>query len=219
VITQTPLTSTQCRIILVDDHDILRLGLKNLINREAEIEIVGEARNGRAALEILRHVSCDLVIMDLSMPDMDGLQAIETIVTRYPDLKIMILTMHKEREFFREALAYGVHGYILKDDSFDRILDAVREIRAGKKVFSAELAATLEKDYFATRAHPSLESLTRREKEIFRLIASGETNNSIGQMLQISSRTVQTHRSNLMGKLALKNTAGLVRFAISRGLL
>lgn len=210
---------TKFRIIIADDHDILRFGLKNLIQRDPELEVIGEARDGQALLTLLESKKCDLIILDLSMPGMDGLKALDEIRKNQPNLKIMILTMHKEREFFRHALSRNVQGYLLKDDNFEKILHAIHEIRAGKKSYSQELASFIVEDYNLLRdSQLSQELLTRREREILKMIAQGKTNKEIGAELNISPRTIQTHRTNIQQKLDLKNTAEMVKFAISRGL-
>ncbi len=212
-------TESKYRIIIADDHDILRFGLKNLIIKDPSLEVVAEAQDGQTLLDLLEKKKCDLVILDLSMPGLDGLKALDRIRARHGDLQILILTMHKEREFFRHALARGVQGYMLKDDSFDRILFAIHEIRAGRKSYSAEIASFIVEDYNLIRdSQMSQEILTRREKEILKMIAGGMTNREIGKSLEISPRTIQTHRTNIMQKLDLKNTAEMVKFAIERGL-
>lgn len=208
------------RIVIADDHDVLRFGIKTLLSRDAQIQVIGEARTGEDLIAILESKRCDLVILDLSMPGMDGLKALPEIRKRFAEMKVLVLTMHKEREFFRQALSAGVDGYILKDDDFERIVGAVHEIRNGKKTYSPELASFIVEDYTVLRESAiSLELLTRREREILKRIAQGRTNKEIADELDISPRTAQTHRSNLMHKLDLKNTADLVRFAVSHGIV
>ncbi len=208
------------RIAIADDHDVLRFGIKTLLSRDPQIVVIGEARTGQDLIALLESKKCDLVILDLSMPGMDGLKALPEIRSRFAHLKVLVLTMHKEREFFRQALAAGVDGYILKDDDFERIVGAVHEIRRGRKTYSPELASFIVEDYTVMRESAlSLELLTRREREILKRIAQGRTNKEIADELDISPRTAQTHRSNLMHKLDLKNTADLVRFAVSHGIV
>ena len=206
-------------LILADDHRVLRLGMRTLLTRTDEFQVVGEAGNGRELLELLEKHPCRLVILDLSMPEMDGLKALDIMRTRFPDIRVLVFSMHREREFFRTALARGVDGYILKDDDLEKIPVAVREIRAGRKFFSNELTSFIAEDYAVLHDTMSLELLTRREKEIMEMIARGLTNKEIAESLTISPRTVQTHRSNIMEKLDLKNTAELVKYAIDRGVV
>ena len=209
------------RVILTDDHQILRLGLRNLIGRDERVEVVGEAGDGRALIDLLRQVPADMVILDLSMPGMNGIKLLETLKLTHPDLKILIFTMHREKEFFRHAMRRGVDGYILKDDDFDRILTAIRDIRSGRKAFSAELMVELAEELSDAPGDPnlSLETLTRREREILARIGGGATSKEIAAELGISFRTVQTHRTNIMEKLGIRNTAGLVKFAVRSRLI
>ncbi|MCR9141809.1 MAG: response regulator transcription factor [bacterium] len=210
------------KILLADDHMVLRLGLRNLLGREDSILVVGEAANGEELLELIKHKPCDLVILDLSMPGMNGIQVLEKLRVTYPAVRVLIFTMHKEHEFFRHAVRKGVDGYVLKDDNLELILQAIQEIRAGRKYYSAELTAfalTVEDEAALPEKSIALEVLTRREREILTMIASGATSKEIADDLAISHRTVQTHRSNLLEKLGLKNTAALVKFAVSMGLV
>ena len=213
---------TRYKVVLADDHVVLRLGLRNLLDRESSLMVVAEADNGADLLELLKTHACDLVVLDLSMPGMNGIQVLDKLRATYPLVRVLIFTMHKEQEFFRHAVKKGVNGYVLKDDNLDLILQAIREIRAGRRYYSADLTigAFAEEEAAAMPGEQiSLDVLTRRELEILRLVASGATNREIADDLAISYRTVQTHRSNLMEKLGLKNTAALVKFAVSAGLL
>lgn len=207
------------RVILADDHKILRLGLKGLLTRDESLEIVGEASNGRELLDLLEQTPCDLLVLDISMPELNGIQVLDSLRERHFPGRVLIFTMHKERQFFKHALKKGVHGYILKDDNFDRILDAVRDIRQGRKAFSSELNEYLVQHLEVQNDRASFELLTRREKEICCMIANGATSKEIAEDLDISYRTVQTHRANLMEKLGLHNTAEVVKFALDQGLV
>ncbi|MBL0263265.1 MAG: response regulator transcription factor [Leptospiraceae bacterium] len=208
------------RIFIADDHDVLRFGLKALLTKDSDVTIIGEADNGQDLLDSLEKASCDLVILDLSMPGMDGFRTLDLLRQRFPYIKVLIYSMHKEKEFFRKALTKNVNGYILKDENLEKLLEAVREIRSGKKYFSSELILYLADQFTINReSEVILDLLTKREREILKMIASGSTNKEIGGKLDISPRTVQTHRTNLMEKLRLKNTADLVKFAYTHGLL
>lgn len=193
--------------------------MKGLLSRDEDLKIVGEAGNGRELLDLLEHTPCDMVVLDISMPDLNGIQVLDELRKRRFNGRILIFTMHKERQFFKHALKKGVHGYILKDDNFDRILDAIRDIRQGRKAFSSELNDYLVQDFEPQNDAATFELLTRREKEIFCMIATGETSKQIADDLDISYRTVQTHRANLMEKLGLHNTAELVKYAMDHGLV
>ncbi|MEQ9366449.1 MAG: response regulator transcription factor [Leptospirales bacterium] len=218
---KSPSNLAPYKIVLADDHMVLRLGLRNLLGREDSILVVGEAANGDELLDLLKHKPCELVILDLSMPGMNGIQVLEKLRVAYPALRVLIFTMHKEHEFFRHAVRKGVDGYVLKDDNLELILQAIQEIRAGRKYYSSELTAyalSVEEAALPEK-EIALEVLTRREREILTLIATGATSKEIAEDLAISHRTVQTHRSNLLEKLGLKNTAALVKFAVSMGLI
>ena len=207
-----------CRIAIADDHVVLRYGLRTLLARFPEFEVVGEAGDGEELLALLARVPCDLVLLDLSMPGMDGLKALDVMRKLHTDIRVVIFSMHKEREFFRQAVALGVAGYILKDDDFERIPIALRDVLHGRKYFSSEMTSLLANEYTLLRDGMSLELLTRREREVLKHIAGGLTSREIAEQLDISFRTVQTHRSNLMEKLEIHNTAELVRYALDRGL-
>ena len=208
------------RIILTDDHKLVRAGLRKLIENIPGLEIVAEAGNGQELFDILSKIECDLVILDLSMPGINGLTVIKTLADTHPHLRILVLTMHKDRNYFKQALAKNVYGYILKDDAYERLVDAIQAIQAGNKSYSEEISKLVMDDYsnhLDTR--PSLEILTRREKEILTLIVQGKMNKVIAADLNISIRTVESHRARIMEKLGFNNVTELVKFAISSGLI
>ena len=207
------------KIMLADDHQVLRFGMRSLLSREDEFEVVGEAENGRELLEKLESIACDLIVLDLSMPELDGLKALELIKKNFPEIKVLIFSMHKEREFFKTALSRGVNGYILKDDDLSKIPIAIKDIRDGRKYFSPELTSFIVEDYSRSHDNISLELLTRRELEVLKYIAKGASSREIAEDLAISHRTVQTHRSNIMEKLGIKKATGLVKFALENGIL
>lgn len=207
------------QIILADDHEILRFGLRGLLEKEAGLEVVGEAANGQELLKLLAERPCRIVLLDLTMPELDGLNALDIMRERYPQTIPVVLTMHSEREFLRMALDRGAGGYILKSDDLSRIPRALKEIAAGKAYVSPELSGMLFEDLREARnSSTHLHLLTRREREVLKLIVAGKTNNQIGDELDISPRTVQTHRSSMMEKLDLKNVAELVKFAVANSL-
>lgn len=213
-------SSDEYRIIIADDHQVFRIGLKGLIEEVKGLKVVAEAGDGQELIEAIEEVECDLVIIDLSMPRMNGLDAIEEIRERNVDLKIMVLTMHKERDYFRKALAKGVDGYILKDDIFEKIISAIKSIQEGRKSFSEKVTSFVVEDYSVLKeSEISLQLLTKREKEVLKWVAEGLTNKGIATKLEISVRTVEAHRASLMDKLDLDNVQELVKFAISKGLV
>ena len=210
------------KIILADDHAILRAGLRSLINKEPAFKVAGEAGDGEELLDQLKSIKADLIVMDLSMPRVDGLAAIKEIRQKFPKIKILVLTMQKDHEHFKRAMMYGANGFLLKDDAYEQLVLAVKMILKGKKFVSPSVA-TLETERFIRSLDetdaPSLEILSKREKEILKLIARGLPNKAIAVRFKISIRTVETHRANLTNKLGIKNTAGLVKYALSKGLL
>jgi len=202
------------RIILVDDHTIFRTGLRSLVDKEPMLKVVGEAKDGKDLL--------DLVILDLSMPNMDGMAAIKEIRQKFPKVKILVLTMQEDSEHFKRTISSGAAGDLLKDDAYEQLVTAVKLVLKGKQFVSPSIAS-LVTDRFIRSVDdlegPSLEILTKRERQILRLVASGLANKNIAAKLKISVRTVETHRSHLTDKLGIKNTAGLVKLAYSKGLI
>ncbi len=207
------------RIILADDHPVFRAGLKNLIEQVEDLIVVDEANNGKILIEKVGKKPCDMVILDLSMPEMDGLEALDRIRIDFPDIKVLIVSMHKEREHFKSAIAKDVDGYVLKDDVIDKIIFAIKQIRSGGKSFSLELLSLVVKDYSVLLEAPiSIKLLTRREREVLKLIVKGMTSKEVAEKLSISKRTVDVHRTNIMQKLQVDNLAELIKFSISTGL-
>lgn len=209
------------RIMLADDHQILRAGLKDLIEKDKAFKVVGQAKDGDELLLLMDSVKCDLVIMDLSMPNRDGMEAIQEIRKKFQKVKILVLTMQKDQEHFRHAMAHGASGYVLKEDAYDQLLIALKMILQGKKFVSPTISKLLT-DYYVRSLDEaqssSLDILTKREQQILKFIANGMANKNIAARLKLSIRTVETHRANLSHKLGIKNTAGLVKYAITKGL-
>lgn len=201
------------QIVLADDHEIFRLGLRTLINGVPDFEVVGEAGNGKDLLELLGSRSVDLVILDLSMPGMDGFSILEKLSAQYPGVKRLVLSMHMDKKSIKQAMVKQIDGYLNKEDMADSVLEAIDSVRHGKKYFSRDVLDLILSNYDEMfRLQTCLNELTSREKEVGRLITSGLINKQIAEQLSISIHTVQFHRSNLMGKLKLKNTADLVNF-------
>ena len=211
------------RIVLADDHQMFRRGVKRIIQENPELEVVGEASDGLQLLEIVKQSPPDMVIVDVSMPNLRGLEATREIKMTHPQVKVIILTMHKDKEYLYHALSAGAEGYLLKEDADVELFAAINAIRQGGSYISPLLAPQLT-DIFLERQRPgegegkfSTEILTIREREIIKLIAEGKSSRDIASLLYISSRTVQHHRANLMKKLNLKKTADLVKYAIQKG--
>ena len=211
------------RIVLADDHQMFRRGVKRIIQENPELEVVGEASDGLQLLEIVKQSPPDMVIVDVSMPNLRGLEATREIKMTHPQVKVIILTMHKDKEYLYHALSAGAEGYLLKEDADVELFAAINAIRQGGSYISPLLAPQMT-DIFLERQRPGegegkfpTEILTIREREIIKLIAEGKSSRDIAGLLYISSRTVQHHRANLMKKLNLKKTADLVKYAIQKG--
>lgn len=210
------------KIILADDHEILRVGLKKLIENESALEVVAEAFDGEDLLVKLRSFKCDLVILDLSMPNMDGIAAIKVIRKKYPKVKVLVLTMQKDHEQFKKSITSGALGYMLKGDAYEELILAIKVVLKGKKYISPSVSSLITDRYVRTlddEENPSLEILSKREKEVLKFTANGLAGKNIAAKLKISIRTVETHRFHLTNKLGIKSTAGLTKYAISKGLI
>ena len=211
------------KIILADDHEMLRAGLKGLLEKEPDFKVVAQARDGEDLLEKLPSAKADCLVIDLSMPNMDGLATLKEIRKRFPKIKSLVLTMQKDTEHFKHAMAAGACGYILKDSAIDHLVMAIKMIMKGKQFISPAISNLIAEQYVRSMDQegdiPSLEILTSREKEILRRIAEGKANKNIAASLKISIRTVETHRSHLIQKLGLKTPASLVKYAITKGLI
>ena len=211
------------RVLIVEDHTLLRAGLCALLSTDPELEIVGEADNGRDAVRAVSTLLPDVVLSDISMPGMNGLEAMVDIKRRFPQIKILVITIHKTEEYIHEALRAGADGYILKDASHDELRVAVRSILRGKTYLSPDVSAKVINGFLGTAKGQAgsspWDTLTHREREILKLIAEGRPNRHIADFLYLSVKTVEKHRSNLMNKLDLHNAAALTAYAIERGLL
>lgn len=211
------------RIVLVEDHTILREGLRALLSADPKFEIVGEADDGREAIRRVDKLAPDLVVMDLSMPRMTGMDAIREIKRRHPATKIIALTVHKAEEYLRTTLQAGADGYVLKDATHVELLLAIQNVLKGKTYLSPSVSDTVIEGYLEGKEdqvpNPRLGLLSPREREVLKLIAEGYKNKEIAADLFISLKTVEKHRANLMKKLDLHNAAALTSFAIEQGLV
>jgi DNA-binding NarL/FixJ family response regulator len=226
-----PQTSTAAiHVLLADDHDILRQGLKMLLSLQPEIEVVGEARTGREAVEQTLQLHPDVVVLDISMPDMDGLEACKQIRAQAPATNVLILTMHESEEYFFQALRAGAAGYLVKKAAPPDLQMAILAVAQGGAFLYPGLARALVNAYTAISPKPrsageneglaaELRVLSPRELEVLKLVAEGHTNQEIADQLVLSVKTVQAHRANVMAKLGLENITQLVRFAVRYGLL
>ena len=211
------------RILLADDHAILRDGIRALLSDETDLNVVGEAENGRQALEQARALRPDIVIMDIGMPLLSGLEATTQIRRDVPEARVLILTMHQNEEYLAHVLAAGASGYVLKDVAGRELVSAIRQVAGGEPFFSPSMTKTLTSLYLhsleAERTHDPYSDLTIREREVLQLVAEGFTNHQIAEMLKLSIKTVKTHRLHLMQKLDLHDRTELVKYAFQKGII
>jgi len=208
------------RIVLADDHVLIRHGIKNIISQNDDLEVVGEVGDGEELLKLIDRQPVDLVILDISMPKIGGMEAVGLIKTKCSWVKVLILTMHKSKQYFYHSMTAGADGYLVKDDSDEELLIAIRKILAGKSYISPFIAEDFADDvintYRGERKSP-FQQLTKREKEILQLVVDGYTSKQMADNLGLSPRTVDHHRSNLLRKFQMKNSVDLVNFAVRNG--
>jgi two-component system, NarL family, response regulator NreC len=213
----------KCKILIADDHTIFRAGLRALLSADPDWEVVGEADDGRGVVRLVVELSPDLVIMDLSMPGVSGMEAIAHVRKRSPETRILVLTIHKTEEHIRAALHAGANGYVLKDASSAELMMAIKCVVCGKTFLSPSISdkvVTIFLDRGSAMSEKShWDTLTMREREILKLIAEANSNKHIANYLCLSIKTVEKHRSNLMKKLDLHNVSALTTFAIGKGLV
>jgi DNA-binding NarL/FixJ family response regulator len=211
------------RIVIAEDHTILREGLRSLLSSDPNFEIIREAEDGREAIRCVEKFKPDLILMDLSMPRMNGMEAISEIKKRFKETKILVLTVHKTEEYILATLKAGADGYILKDSTHAELMMAVKNVLSGKQYISPGISEKVIEGYLEGRktlkARTAWETLTQREREILKLIAEGYKNKEIADDLCISVKTVEKHRANLMEKLDLHNVQALTTIAIEKGLV
>lgn len=213
------------KVLIADDHQVVRDGLKNILLSTGNMTVISEAADGNEAIKMYDETKPDVVIMDISMPNMNGIEATKLIKDKDPEARILILTMHDNQEYLNQVIRSGANGFVLKNTDKDELLDAVKTVAAGEKFFSKDISKMMIENYIRsaqdnekTNAYKEI-PLTKREIEILKRIAEGHSNQEIATLLFISYNTVDTHRKNIMHKLSIKNTAGLVRYAIEKGLI
>jgi two-component system, NarL family, response regulator NreC len=207
------------RILIVDDHAVVRSGIRLLLAAEDDLEPVGEAGTAREAIFAARSLKPDVVLMDVVMPDGNGLDAIPTLLHEHPDLKVLMLSMQDDPQYVRQAFAAGASGYVLKEAADTEVVAAVREVARGGRYVHPELGARLVAAETEEKRRAEEDPLSEREREVLRLLALGHTNQEIAKQLYISVRTAETHRAHIMQKLRLGSRAELVRYALAHGLL
>ena len=215
------------RIVLAEDHRILREGLRAIFANEPDLELVGEAADGREAIDQARELQPDLLLLDLSMPRMDGLAALTDIKRVAPAARVLVITVHRTEEYVFQAIEHGADGYLLKDASATELLLAVRSVLAGDRYLCPAVATQVVTAYLKNKGTPQearaprspLDTLSSREREVLKLVAEGYRSREIGEFLSISEKTVEKHRANLMRKLGVNSATALTAFAIEKGLV
>jgi two-component system response regulator NreC len=212
------------RLLLVDDHAVIRMGLKMMLDGESDLQVVGEAETAAQAIEAVIQQQPDVVLMDVGLPDMSGIEATQLIKQQRPETAVVALTIHEDEEYFFRMLEAGASGYVPKRAAPEELLDAIRLAAVGEVYIYPSLAKLLVKDFLVRQEGMSgdeshLNDLTPREQEVLTLLAEGSTNNQIAESLTISPKTVSRHRENIMGKLNLHSRAELVKYAIRKGII
>ncbi len=206
------------RVLLADDHAILRKGVSLLINSQADMEVVGEAKTGREAVDEAKRLQPDIVVMDISMPDLNGIEGTRQICEQLGRTRVIGLSMHRDSAYVREILRAGARGYLLKDSDDDDLLRAIRAVSRGEAFLSPAVSEAVLSDYRRHVTNP-VDLLTSREREVLTMIAEGKSNKEIANALKLSVYTVESHRGSVMEKLNLHNTGDVVRFALRNGLI
>ena len=210
------------RVLLADDHRMVREGIHKLVEQCRDVEVVGEAEDGFAAVRLAEELSPDVVVMDLSMPNQNGLDAARHILEKQPQVRIIVLSMHADRRFVLEALKAGAQGYLVKANAFEELLKAIATVSAGRTYLSPEISDVVVKEYVAqstnAAAPTAFSVLTSREREVLQLVAEGMAMKEIGQRLDVSVKTIETHRQRIMEKLSLHSVAELTKYAIREGI-
>jgi two-component system response regulator NreC len=211
------------RVLLADDHGVVRKGLRFILERQAGMEVVGEAGDGREAIRLAETSEPDIVIMDIAMPLLNGIDATAQMVKRNPSLGVIILSMHSDEDYLLSALNAGAKGYLLKDSAEVDLVRAIEAVHRGTPFFSPEIARTMLEDYMRflqqRNLQDSYELLTEREKEVLQLLAEGKSNKEVATILDVSVYTIDTHRTHLMQKLNLHNTAEIVLYAVRKKII
>jgi len=209
-------------LVLADDHVLFRQGLERILEKKGDLEVIGQAGDGLELLNLLKKLTPHMIILDISMPNLRGLEAIHEIKGMNPNVKVLVLTMHKDRDYLYQAIVAGAKGYLLKEDAEKELFSAIEKVRQGKIFVSPKLSEELVDNLVNNHSRNRQSSfkpdpLTPREKEVLKLIAEGKTGKEIADLLSISVRTAEHHRANLMAKLYLKKAADLIKYAIQKG--
>lgn len=211
------------RILLADDHAVVRSGLRALLQQQDGLQVVGEASDGREAVALVENLQPDVVVMDLTMPNLNGVEAARQITSKFPQMAVVILSMHSDEAYVLRALKAGARGYLLKEAAEADLISAIRAVQQGKAFFSPAVSKVLVQDYIRQLQdrdiEDSYELLTPRERELLQLFAEGKSNKDVANMLNLSVYTVETHRGNMMEKLGLHTVPELILYAVRKGVI
>ena len=212
------------RVLLADDHTIVRQGLRALLDSQEDIEVVGEAENGRQAFEKTKQIVPDIVVLDITMPNLNGIEATRQIKKLNPEIKVIVLTVHDNEEYVHQVLQAGASGYLLKESAVSDLVSAINAVKKGDIFLSPTISKVVVKDYIKhtdreSRGFDSLDVLTSREREVLQLIAEGHTNREVARLLKLSVKTVDVHRAHIKEKLHIHDTAGLIKYSLRKGLI
>ena len=209
------------KVIIADDHKIMRNGLKSMLEKQRDIEIIAEASDGRTTVELAIKLKPDVIIMDIAMPDMNGIEATRQIIGKSPKIKVIALSMHSDKQFILEMLNAGASGYLLKDCAFHELINAIHSVASNRSYLSPEIADVMIKEFKHVITKESLSVfslLTSRERQVLQLIAEGKTTKEIAYTLKVSTKTIETYRQQIMYKLDIHSIAGLTKYAVREGL-
>jgi len=218
------MSKTKTKVLLVDDHTIVRQGIKALLDTQEGIEVVGEAEDGREAIEKAKQMAPNVIVIDITMPNLNGIEATRQIKKINPEMKVLVLTVHDNEEYIHRILQAGASGYLLKESAVSDLVSAINAVEKGDIFLSPSISKVVVKDYIRhveteSGDFDSLNVLTNREREVLQLIAEGHTNKNIAHELKLSVKTVDVHRSHIMDKLNIHDITGLVKYSIRKGLI
>lgn len=209
------------KVLLVDDHAIIREGLRSLLEKQPEVEVIADTYDGRIALDLVRELLPNIVIMDISMPGLNGIEATRQIIAEFPDVKVIALSIHSKRRFVADMLSVGATGYILKECLFDELVQAIKAVAAGGRYLSPRITDVVVSDYvkrLSATADSPLEALKSREREVLQLVAEGKSTKQIALELHVSPKTIEANRRQIMEKLNIHSVAELTKYAVREGL-